>query len=92
MPGLVNTDLAAGTLKGSKVSEPGDVAEAIAKAIEKPRFDVYVPASLGPTVRAIAWLPRGPREALMRVAGAGKNTQGTTQADRSAYESRYDQR
>src|SRR6185295_11435126 len=48
MPGVVNTELAAGLAesRGFKPSQPEDVADAIAEALKFPRIDVYVPKSL----------------------------------------------
>ena len=89
MPGLVRTELAAGTLQGSKVLAPEDVAEAIVGAIERPRFDVYVPRSYSGLPVLAALLPRRAREAFLRAIGVGRNTAGTTAEARSAYEGRY---
>jgi short-subunit dehydrogenase len=97
MPGLVRTELAAGTTdaKGTVVLAPEDVAEAIVAALEKPRFDVFVPRSYGALFRAVAPLPRPAREAILRAAGSERATRQTTRADRAAYEDRvaglYDQ-
>jgi hypothetical protein len=89
MPGLVRTDLAAGTLKGSPVLEPDAVARAIADAVEHPRFDVYVPRSYAGLPVLAALLPRRAREAFLRAIGVGRNTSGTTPADRAGYEARF---
>ena len=49
MPGIVNTELAAGLkeARGVKNVTPEDVADAIVGALELPRFDVFVPRSTG---------------------------------------------
>ena len=63
-PGVVETDLATGTrpARGAKWIRPEDVAVAIAAALEKPRDEVFVPRSLGPTLRLYQSLPpRGKR-------------------------------
>jgi short-subunit dehydrogenase len=97
MPGLVRTELAAGTTdaKGTVVLKPEDVADAICVALEKPRFDVYVPRSYGALFRTLAPLPRPAREVILRAVGAERATKDTTRADRAAYEDRvaglYDQ-
>jgi len=88
MPGLVRTELAAGTLEGSKVLAPEDVAQAIVGAIERPRFDVYVPRSYSGLPVLAALLPRRAREAFLRAIGVGRNTAGTTAEARAAYEDR----
>ena len=52
MPTVVNTELTAGVgQKWVKPVEATDVAEAIAEALEVPRFDVYVPKSNGALLR-----------------------------------------
>src|SRR6476620_8115081 len=50
MPGIVNTELAAGLqqARGVKNINPEDVADAIVEALRFPRFDVFVPKSIGP--------------------------------------------
>jgi short-subunit dehydrogenase len=90
MPGLVRTELAAGTLHGSKVLAPEDVAAAIVAVIERPRFDVYVPRSYAGIPVLAAVLPRRAREALLRAVGVGRNTARTTAEERSAYEARIE--
>jgi short-subunit dehydrogenase len=88
MPGLVRTELAAGTLKGSLVLAPEAVARAIVAALEHPRFDVYVPRSYAGLSALSALLPRRARDAFLRAAGVGRNTAGTTAEQRAAYEDR----
>ena len=88
MPGLVRTDLAAGTLKGSRVLTPEQVATAIVGAIERPRFDVYVPRAYAAISTVGQLLPRRAREAVLRLAGAERATTGTTPEQRAAYEAR----
>lgn len=52
LPGLVATELATGiAVKGFRPITPDDVASAIVRAIRRPRFEVYVPRTVGPTVR-----------------------------------------
>jgi short-subunit dehydrogenase len=89
MPGLVRTELAAGTLHGSQVLEPDAVAQAIVAAIERPRFDVYVPRHYGALPTLGALLPRRAREAFQRAAGVGRNTAATMPEQRADYEGRY---
>jgi short-subunit dehydrogenase len=86
MPGLVRTDLAAGTMRGSLVLSPEQVARAIAGALERPRFDVFVPRAYAGIALASALLPRPLRERLLRAAGVERNTAQTTAGDRAAYE------
>jgi NADP-dependent 3-hydroxy acid dehydrogenase YdfG len=71
MPVPVNTELAAGLVKGRGLTatvEPEDVADAIAAALERPRHDVYVPKQIGVLVRVAALLPRSVAEAFGRSA------------------------
>jgi short-subunit dehydrogenase len=88
MPGLVRTELAAGTLTGSKVLAPETVADAIVRTVEHPRFDVYVPRSYAGLSAASALLPRRARDAFLRAVGVGRNTARTTAQERAAYEVR----
>jgi short-subunit dehydrogenase len=88
IPGLVRTDLAAGTLRGSLVLSPEQVATAIADALERPRFEVFVPRAYAGIALASALLPRPLRERLLRAAGTERNTARTTAGERAAYEDR----
>src|SRR4051794_9390160 len=88
MPGLVRTELAEGTLHGSLVLSPEAVARAIAGALERPRFDVFVPRAYAGIALAAAVLPRSLREPLLRAAGVERNTARTTAAERAGYEER----
>ena len=90
MPGIVNTELAAGTheARGVKNLEPEQVAGAIVAALKVPRFDVYVPRSAGPLLQLAAILPRRAREALARLMKADRVAVAPDAARRAAYESR----
>lgn len=67
MPGVVDTELAAGTTTGAaKMLQPRDVARAVVDVIERPRFEVPVPAFIGPAFRWASLLPQGPRDVLLR--------------------------
>jgi short-subunit dehydrogenase len=92
MPGLVRTELAAGTLDapGTVVLSPEDVAEAIAGTLERPRFEVYVPRAYGAAAAAGALLPRRAREAALRAMGTERATATTTRQERAAYEARVE--
>jgi NAD(P)-dependent dehydrogenase (short-subunit alcohol dehydrogenase family) len=74
MPSFTNTDLIAGTqgTKLVKTVEPEDVAEAIRKALEKPRADVFVPRVLGPIVFSQPLMGRGLRDRVNHVLGADR--------------------
>lgn len=93
MPIGVNTELYSGLpqARGFKTPEPEDVAAAIVDALQHPRFDVYVPRSVGAVVRGSALLPRRVAEAVARFF---KSDQALTHPDsnaRAAYEARIRQ-
>ena len=72
MPTIVSTELAAG-LKQTRMSsqvKPEQVAAAIVGALEKPRFDVFVPARLGTLGRVMAMLPRRAAEWVYSLGGS----------------------
>jgi NAD(P)-dependent dehydrogenase (short-subunit alcohol dehydrogenase family) len=87
MPGLVRTDLAAGTRagRGTQWIEPEDVADAVVAAMERPRPDVFVPRSLGPLLRLHNFLPFRGRRALARLFQVDKIALGADPAERAAY-------
>jgi NAD(P)-dependent dehydrogenase (short-subunit alcohol dehydrogenase family) len=90
MPGLVSTELTAGTkpYRGFKLQTPEQVADAIVAALKVPRFEVYVPASLGPTTKFVALLPRRVQDALARVVKSDEVMSRADHAARAAYEAR----
>jgi NAD(P)-dependent dehydrogenase (short-subunit alcohol dehydrogenase family) len=89
-PGVVQTDLAAGTSasRGAKMIEPREVAEAIARVIERPRDEVFVPRSLGPVLRLFQAVPPRARRAFVRAIGLDELYSSVDPAARSAYEER----
>jgi NADP-dependent 3-hydroxy acid dehydrogenase YdfG len=90
MPGPVNTELMAGapSARGVKNVNPEDVAAAIVEALELPRFDVYVPKTLGPINAVMAIVPRRGREALARGLKADKVLDAADMGARREYELR----
>jgi hypothetical protein len=90
MPGPVNTELTAGIpqARGVKNIEPEDVAAAIVGAVAVPRFDVFVPKSLGVLDKISYLLPRRTREALGRLMKADTAVLQTDWNVRRAYEDR----
>ncbi len=90
MPGVVNTELASGLqqTRGVKNVEPAEVAAAIVEALKQPRFDVYVPKSLGPINAVFGLLPRPGREAFARAMKADKVLDDVDTGARRAYELR----
>jgi NAD(P)-dependent dehydrogenase (short-subunit alcohol dehydrogenase family) len=86
MPAVVDTELAAGTSAGrTRTLKPADVGSAVADAIERPRFDVFVPRSLAALARLLALLPERARVRLSRLVVPNQVTE-TDQSARSAYE------
>src|SRR3954452_5053632 len=60
MPVVVDTELASGvrTARGVPKVKPDDVAAAIVEVLRRPRFDVYVPRSIGPSTALGSIVPR----------------------------------
>ena len=90
MPSFTNTDLISGT-KGTKfvgTVEPQDVAEAIARAVVKPRKDVFVPKSVGRIAWTYPLIGRHARDAMARSIGADRTFLDFDRDERSAYEAR----
>jgi NAD(P)-dependent dehydrogenase (short-subunit alcohol dehydrogenase family) len=87
MPGLVRTELSAGTKagRGTQWVEPDEVAEAVVAAMERPRPDVFVPRSIGPLLRFHNFLPLRGRQALARLFEVDKVAMGTDPSERAAY-------
>jgi NAD(P)-dependent dehydrogenase (short-subunit alcohol dehydrogenase family) len=90
MPALVNTELTAGVTagRGVKKSEPEEVAAAIVDALREPRFDVFVPRSVGAINKFMGMLPRRARELVGRALEADKVMTRADMAGRAAYEQR----
>ncbi len=90
MPGVVNTELSAGLkeARGVKNVDPEDVAAAIVECLKVPRFDVFVPKSIGPITQVANVLPRSGRERLTRVLKADQVLAQADPAARRAYELR----
>jgi NAD(P)-dependent dehydrogenase (short-subunit alcohol dehydrogenase family) len=89
-PGVVQTDLAAGTRasRGAKMIEPREVAEAIAAVIERPRDEVFVPRSLGPVLRLFQAVPPRARRAFTKAIGLDELYTSVDAASRREYEER----
>ena len=83
MPSLANTELGAGMQTGRavKLVEPEEVGAAVVDALEQPRFDVYVPASLDPLLRSTGLLSRRARDVMYR---AFKTDEIATKVDKNA--------
>lgn len=67
MPGVVDTELATGTATGAaRLLQPADVARAVVRTIERPRFEVTIPGYVGPLTRGVALLPQRIRDRILR--------------------------
>ncbi|HYJ21191.1 MAG TPA: SDR family NAD(P)-dependent oxidoreductase, partial [Solirubrobacterales bacterium] len=90
MPGVVDTELAGGLQETRAVKKvrPEDVADEIVAVLERPRFDVFVPRSIGPISTVMNLLPRSGREAVSRALKADKVLAGADPNARRGYELR----
>jgi NAD(P)-dependent dehydrogenase (short-subunit alcohol dehydrogenase family) len=90
MPALVDTELTSGLEAGRGIDKatPEDVADAIVDALRTPRFDVFVPRSVGAINKFMTMLPRGGREAIARFLQADQIMVNVDQRGRAAYEQR----
>ncbi len=91
MPTIVRTELAAGVGQTRLTStvDPSDVAAAIVGALQRPRFDVYVPRYLGPVNNILRVFPRGFGEWILRRSGSDQLLASAAHSTaRAAYEER----
>jgi NADP-dependent 3-hydroxy acid dehydrogenase YdfG len=88
MPVVVDTPLAAGTSSGGIPRlQPSEVAVAVADALERPRFEVFVPKRVAVLSRAFGVLPQRARD-LMTAKLVPDQVSATDQAARAEYEAR----
>jgi NADP-dependent 3-hydroxy acid dehydrogenase YdfG len=90
MPAVVNTELGSGLVetRAIKKLEPEEVAEAIVAALERPKFDVWVPRESVGIYKVMQLLPRSGREAIARLLRADKVLAEADPVVRAAYEER----
>lgn len=89
MPAVVETALAAGTSPGgAPLLTPEQVAVATVDAIEKPRFEVFVPARTGVLIRLFALLPQRGRDLLYERL-VPDQVRATDRAQRAEYENKH---
>lgn len=89
MPTVVDTALAVGTSPGAaKILQPADVARAVVATLQRPRFEVPIPAYLGPARRAIDILPQRLRDAVLRLL-VPDQVRSTDTSVRADYEKRF---
>lgn len=93
LPGIVRTELSAGTKTSRWVGalstvDPEDVASAIVSVVDRPRPLITVPKSLGLTIKAVALLPVGAQLAIEQAMGASRAFTEADPALREAYHQR----
>ncbi|OLF09277.1 short-chain dehydrogenase [Actinophytocola xinjiangensis] len=90
MPAIVRTELASGLKEARFFTsvEATDVANAVVKALRRPKFEVYVPSSLGVMNRVTRLLPRSAAEWLVRAFKGDQLLVDTERDARAAYEAR----
>jgi hypothetical protein len=90
MPVVVNTELGSGLqeTRGVKKVEPEDVAREIVRALQHPKFDVWVPRETLVINKVMQLLPRSGREWVSKLLKADKVLAEPDRAERAAYEER----
>jgi NADP-dependent 3-hydroxy acid dehydrogenase YdfG len=90
MPAVVNTELGSGLPENRAVKklEPEEVADEIVRALQFPKFDVWVPRNTVALHKVLQLLPRGAREAFARFIKADKVLAEPDRAARAKYEDR----
>jgi NAD(P)-dependent dehydrogenase (short-subunit alcohol dehydrogenase family) len=86
-PSLVHTDLASGFagVRGMPFIEPDDVAGRIVETLQRPRFDVPVPKSMGPMLWLNQALPFRARVALAHLTKADEVLSHIDAEERATY-------
>ena len=87
MPVVVNTELGSGLnrTRGIKVVEPEDVANAIVKALQTGRVNVFVPANMEVVFRLMHLVPRSVADFITKVLKADQVLVNPDQLLRAAY-------
>ena len=90
MPALVDTELTSGVKAGRGIEKAKveDVADEIVDALRTPRFDVFVPRSVGRINKFMGMLPRRGREAIAHFLEADTVMVNADMRGRAAYEQR----
>ena len=90
MPTAVNTELGSGlgVTRAFKAVEPEDVAVAIVEALQTGRFEVYVPKSLGVTIRGGTVMPRKALDAITHLLKSDEVLSHVDLQARRAYDER----
>jgi NAD(P)-dependent dehydrogenase (short-subunit alcohol dehydrogenase family) len=89
-PMLVRTELAVGTnpARGGRWISPEEVGEAVARAVERPRDEVFIPRWVAGVLRVQSALPPRGRDALARAFGVDKLYTAVDPNTRADYERR----
>lgn len=90
MPIVVNTELGSGLpdTRGLKPVEPEDVAAAIVEALQRDRYEVFVPKSLAGVLRPKGLLPIRVVDAIGRLMKSDQVLMAPDRGLRAAYEAR----
>ncbi|MEA2195558.1 MAG: hypothetical protein QOG42_1992 [Solirubrobacteraceae bacterium] len=90
MPGIVNTELSAGTPQARFVPhiDPPLVADAIVAALRSPRFEVFVPRRIAPLTKLGAVVPTVVRDGFARLLALDRVLGSPDAEARRAYELR----
>ena len=90
MPGLVHTELAVGVPDARTVrrATPEEVARATVRALRRPRFQVYVPRTIGALMVLGSVLPWRVRDVAVRLLGVDSMLMRADPEARVAYEQR----
>jgi NAD(P)-dependent dehydrogenase (short-subunit alcohol dehydrogenase family) len=93
MPHVVNTELGSGLagMRGFKLVEPEDVADAIVHALQTGRYEVFVPKTMGLLLRSKALVPVAIGEFVGRLIKGDRVLDNPDHAARAAYEARMAQ-
>jgi NADP-dependent 3-hydroxy acid dehydrogenase YdfG len=88
LPGVVETSLGEGVKQPLLIRRvnPEDVARGIADAVQRPRFEVYVPFEAGPIAMLGAALPHSLRDRVARTLGLHETLAEADAGVRAAYE------
>jgi short-subunit dehydrogenase len=90
MPVVVHTELGSGLseTRGFKAVEPEDVAAAIVEALQRDRYDVFVPRSLAAIIRPKGLLPMRALDVVTRMLKSDQVLAHPDRELRAAYEAR----
>jgi short-subunit dehydrogenase len=92
LPTVVETELTRGLKHhtiGIPTLKPDQVARAIVGAIERPRFEVYVPRTLRPTFGLAAIMPRRAAKLVARLAKSDQVLMDVDSGARAGYEAEF---